>query len=1050
MRMKQLLFTVLVALCCIGYSYGQRTITGIVTDEAGSVLIGANIITKEVPTLGTVTDIDGSFSLQIPANVTTLVVSYTGFSSREIVLTNQASYMIALVEGSLLQEVVVTTFGQTTRERFTGSAATISAEKIGLRPITNVGQVLIGAAAGIQSTFGSGQPGSTPSIRIRGFGSVSSSNDPLYVVDGVPYTGNLVNLHPDDIENVTILKDAASTSLYGSRAANGVVMITTKKGQKGKSEINVKYTRGYSSRSVPEYDRIGPADYYPLMWEAYRNNLMTRAANPLTRDSASTVASRDIVGLLAYNVYNVPGSQLVQKDGKLNPSAQLLYTAEDLDWEKPLMRNGARNELNMNYSGATDKSDYYASFSWTDDVGFLIRSDYERYTGRLNFNTNLKPWLKVGANMSYTYSLSQLADADGNTAFVNPFFFSRGMGPIYPVYAFDPANPGQFLLVDGKKIYDYGNLSALGLPNRPQYGGRHAIAETELNVNNFRRNVVGGRAYADITFLEDFKFTVNAGMDYTNRYDNTSQNPFIGDGAPAGRAYARYFNGTGVNLGQILNYSKNFDKHGVSLLLGHESFHYQENEVEGNRSQVVVLGITDLVNFVTTTSLTSRTDTRAVEGYLARLNYDYNNKYFLSLSARRDGTSRFHADSRWGNFYSAGAAWLLGKEQFIKNIPWINNLKLRASYGATGNEDIGGYYAWQTLYNLNWNNAAEPGILQSRTPGNMNLQWESNNIFDVGLEFSLFKNRIYGIVDYFDRQSSNLLFDVPLPPSTGLTSQTQNVGTMYNRGLELEMNFEPVRTRNFSWVISANFTTFTNKITKMPDSNKEIISGTKKLSEGYGLYDYWLRQWRGVNPVNGEAQYVANVWNAANSWVTEKGDTLSNNINNARFGYNGSAIPDYMGGLSNSFSYKGFTFSVLAVYQIGGLVYDAAYATLMGSGGYGSAKHPDRLLRWQNPGDITNVPRMDVGRTADFDAASDRWLTDGTSLSIRSVNIAYALPTNFAKRMRLANAQFILSGENLAIFTKRKGMNPQSAFTGVTSNEYSYSRTFAGGLSITF
>ena len=408
--MKQFLFLFLF-LISAGFMSAQRTITGTVTDEAGVSLIGANVIVKEAPTMGTITDIDGSFSLQIPSGGATLVISYAGYSTKEIPLTADASYTVTLAEGQLLEEVVVTSFGTTTRERFTGSAASISAEKIGVRPVTNVGQVLTGIAAGVQSTFGSGQPGSAPAIRIRGFGSISSSQDPLYVIDGVPTSVNIANLNADDIENVTVLKDASSTALYGSRAANGVVLITTKKGKKGKNSINVKYTRGQSGRAVPEYDRIGAADYYPIMWESYRNSLAYRAANPIPIATANTNASRDIVGLLAYNVYNVPGAELVSTEGKLNPNAQLLYNAEDLDWEKPLIRNGGRDEVTLNMSGGTEDSDYYFSLGRLEDKGFLIRTSYERYTGRLTFNSKLKSWVKVGANLGYTYSLSEDNDA---------------------------------------------------------------------------------------------------------------------------------------------------------------------------------------------------------------------------------------------------------------------------------------------------------------------------------------------------------------------------------------------------------------------------------------------------------------------------------------------------------------------------------------------------------------------------------------------------------------------------------------------------------------
>ncbi len=1051
--MKQFLFLFLF-LVSAGFMSAQRTITGTVTDEAGVSLIGANVLVKEAPTVGTITDIDGSFSLQIPSGGTTLVISYAGYSTKEIPLTADASYTVTLAEGQLLEEVVVTSFGTTTRERFTGSAASISAEKIGVRPVTNVGQVLTGIAAGVQSTFGSGQPGSAPAIRIRGFGSISSSQDPLYVIDGVPTSVNIANLNADDIENVTVLKDASSTALYGSRAANGVVLITTKKGKKGKNSINVKYTRGQSGRAVPEYDRIGAADYYPIMWESYRNSLAYRAANPIPIATANTNASRDIAGLLAYNVYNVPGAELVSTEGKLNPNAQLLYSEDDLDWEKPLIRNGGRDEVTLNMSGGTEDSDYYFSLGRLEDKGFLIRTSYERYTGRLTFNSKLKSWVKVGANLGYTYSLSEDNDAGGNTNFVNPFFFSRGMGPIYPVYAFDPAKPGTFLLdSNGNKRWDYGNLNALGLPNRPQYGGRHAIAETLMNTNDFRRNVFTGRTYADFSFLKDFKLTLNAGLDYTNRYDNTFQNPEIGDGAPAGRATTRYFNGTSLNLGQILNYKKQINRHTFDVLLGHESFHLQNNELTGSRSQLIAAGNTDLVNFTTTTDLSSITDNRSIEGYFSRLNYDLDEKYFISLSARADGTSRFAPDKRWGTFYSVGAAWRIDQEDFMKNISWVNNLKLRGSFGQTGNEDIGTFYAWQNLYILGSgvNNAAEAGLIQDRAPGNPNLQWETNNAFDVALEFGVFDKKITGTVEYFHKESSDLLFDVPLPFSTGLTSQFANIGTMLNKGIELELNVTPVRTKDFEWTVSANVTAMNNQITKMPETSPTIVSGTKRLEVGRSIQNYYLREFMGVNPATGESEYRAITLNPANSRITAAGDTVTNNINNARFRtMDAEAIPDFYGGFSNSLTYKGLTLSALFVYQLGGKVYDGAYAGLMGTGGYGSSKHPDILNRWQKEGDITNVPRMDNGRTADFNGASDRWLIDGSALSLRSVTLAYNLPKSLLQKVKLANAQFVLSGENLAIWSKRKGMNAFDAFSGVTSNTYSFARTWAGGISLTF
>ncbi|NBB18644.1 SusC/RagA family TonB-linked outer membrane protein [Runella sp. CRIBMP] len=1046
MRKALLLFLLLWGGIAGTYVIAQeKSITGKVVADDGSALPGVNIIIKGT-TRGTNTDAEGNFKINVPANAR-LLFSYVGFTGQEIIVGNQTTLNVKLLpDASNLEEVVVTTFGTAKKTSFTGSAAKIDAEKLGPRPITNVGQALAGSSAGVQATAGSGQPGAAPDIRIRGFGSISSSNSPLYVVDGIPYSADIANISTDDIETITILKDAASTALYGARAANGVVMITTKKGQKGQNTINVKYTKGFSTRALPEYDRVGPADYYPLMWEANRNNFAYRATNPIPMATASANASSGLGAVVGYNVYNVPFAQLVGTDGKLNPSASMIYSADDLNWEKPLMRQGNRDEISLNFSGSGTTSDYFLSLSYLSDKGFLIRSDYERYTARLSVNNQMKPWFKTGANLAATITKSNLADADGNTSFVNPFFFSRGMAPIYPIYAFDPANPSSFLtLENGNRRWDYGNLSALGLPNRPQYGGRHSISETLLNQNYFRRNVLGGRAYAELSFLKNFKFTTNVGADITNRNNVTFGNPEIGDGAPAGRATHEFENVTSYNLSQLLNYTKTFGSHGIEALVGHENYNATDNNLTGSRSQQILDGNYELVNFTTTTNLNSQYNIRRVEGFFSRVNYDYNQKYFLSVSARRDGSSKFYKDVRWGTFYSVSGAWRLDQEDFIKAIPALSMLKLRGSYGQTGNDGGISNYAWQPLYALGWNNATEAGILQSSL-GNTQLEWESSNAFDVALEFGLLKNRISGTIEYFDRRSSNLIFDVPLPLSSGITTVTRNIGTMYNKGIEVELSLVPFRSKEFSWTIDLNATSLKNQITKMPTESPEIIDGTKKLKEGKSLYDFWLREYMGVNSTTGEALYRAVSFQAANSSITEKGDTVTTNVNNARFGYFGTSIPKLTGGFTNTIRYKGFSLSALVVYQIGGKIYDDAYASLMGSG-YHNAKHVDILKRWQNPGDVTDVPRMDAGRTVDFNAASSRWLIDASYLNIRSVTLSYTIPKLFAQKLYIQNAQVYVSGENFFIKSRRSGMNVQQNFGGTTSNVYSTAKSLVMGIS---
>ena len=1050
--MKKLKFLLIMLLFGVGISLSAQTVIkgNIKSDEEKDGLVGASVLVKGT-TQGTVTDVNGNFELNADPQTAVLEISFTGFLTQTVQLGGRTFVEITLEKDArVLEEYVVTTFGTAKKTSFTGAFAKVTAKDLKDRPVTNIIQSLAGSAAGIQTTAGSGQPGTAPTVRIRGFGSISSSNDPLYVVDGVPYSASTANLNSDDIESITVLKDAASTALYGARAANGVVMITTKKGTKDRNTVNVKYTKGFNTRAIPEYDRIGPADYYPIMWESYRNSLAYRATNPLTLAAANTDASAQIGTLLAYNVYNVPKNQLVGTDGKLNPSAQLIYSEDQLDWAKPLIRQGNRDEVNLNFSGGGEKSDYYLSFSYLNDKGFLIRSDYDRYTARMNVNSQVKSWFKTGVNLTATVTKSNQADADGNTTFVNPFFFSRNMGPIYPVYAYDPANPTQVLLKEnGQPRYDYGNLTALGLPSRPQFGGRHAIAETQLNQNFFRRNVLGGRTYAEFSFLKDFKFTANAGVDVTNLNNNTFGNPEIGDGAPAGRATNEFANTTSYNLSQLLNWTKSFGNHNVSALAGHENYNVVDNNLTGSRSQQILEGNIQLINFTTTTNLSSVADIRRVEGFFSRLNYDFNEKYFLSVSARRDGSSKFAKESRWGTFYSVSGAWRLDQEEFMKSISTISSLKLRSSFGQTGNDGGISLYAWQPLFGLGWNNATEAGILQSSL-GNRNLEWETSNSYDVALEFGLFKDRITGIVEYFNRKSTNLIFDVPLPLSTGVATETRNIGSMYNKGVEVELHLEPIRTKDFSWSINLNATKIKNQITKMPEQNPEIISGTKKLKEGSSIYDFWLREYMGVNPANGEAWYRANAFVASNSIILENKDTVTNNVNNARFHYNGSSIPKLTGGVNSTITFKGLSLSALFVYQLGGKVYDGAFAALMGSGGYGSAKSVEILDRWQTPGQVTNVPRMDNARTADFNAASDRWLIDGSYLNIRTVTLSYQLPKAVLNKAKIQNAQIYVSGENFFISARRKGLNAQQNFDGVTSNVFSSAKSLVSGISFTF
>ncbi|MBJ6117289.1 TonB-dependent receptor [Pontibacter sp. BT310] len=1056
---KFLFFVVLILSAVLQDVVAQtKTVTGKVSDQQNGLgLPGVSVIVKGT-SVGTATTADGTYTLNVPADGTTLIFRFIGYVPVERAIGNQGSINVTMaVDSKQLDEVIVVAYGTAEKGTFTGSASQIKTEDLAKRPVTNVVSALTGVAPGIQTTSGGGQPGDGPAIRIRGIGSANSSNTPLYVVDGVPYSGGISNINPDDIASLTILKDAAATTLYGSRASNGVIMITTKTGNKNKSQINLKVVQGVSSRGLEEYERVNAYEYYPLLWESYRNSLVYAAKNPETMDAANIKATDKIKGLLGYNPFNVADNAIVGIDGKINPNAQMIYGAENMDWEKALMRDSRRSDYSMNVNGGTEKSDYYISLGYTNDKGYLIKSDFERYTARLNVNTQAKEWFKTGINFAGTYSTSNQANDASSTGYVNPFYFSRMMGPIYPVYALDPTTGKPILDEKGNKIYDLGNMTQLGLSNRPSNGspGRHVVAETEWNSNDFVRNMISARTFGEIKFLQNFKFTTNLSLDLTNYSGSTYQNKIVGDGAPAGRSSQTKTTTTSYTVNQLLNYNKTFaDVHSVDMLLGHENYALDYNYLYGFRQGQVLDGNTELGNFTTTNSLTSSTDRHRIESYFSRINYSFDERYTLSASYRRDGSSKFSPDYRWGDFWSIGAGWRLDNETFLNLPSWVDMLKIRGSYGEIGNDGIldangnSNYYPYMGLYSVgpSFNNASEPGFLLQTVPS-PELVWEASRSFDFGFDFGLFQ-RVSGSVEYFHRISDNLLFEVPLPLSSGLLSKSENNGTMYNKGVELELNGDVVKTKDFTWDVNFNWTTFKNEFTKLP--SEEQISGSKKWMVGKSIYDYWLREYMGVDPATGEAIYRANIFDETNSKVLANGDTVTNNINNARYHYTGSAIPDFSGGIRNTFTYKNLSLSVLMTYQVGGKVYDSNYASLMSPGSYGQALHKDMLNRWQNPGDITDVPRMDAGRLTDFSSGtSDRWLIDGSHLNIRSVDLTYTVPSAIASKLQLQGARVFLSGENLAMFAKRKGLNPSQSFSGVTSNSYSPSRIISAGLNVT-
>ncbi|MGZ8544921.1 MAG: SusC/RagA family TonB-linked outer membrane protein [Flavisolibacter sp.] len=1027
----------------------NRTISGKVTDDRGAGVPNASITVKGT-TIGTTSGSDGSFSLSIPSDARTLVISSVGLQTQEIPIGTQSTFAVSLREGNdTMTEVVVTVpYGTVRKTSFTGSESTINAKTIQKQQVTSVTRVLEGLIPGIVATNGGGAPGSNADVRIRGIGSVSGSSAPLYVLNGVPYDGSINAISTDDIESVTVLKDAAAAALYGSRAANGVIMITTKKGRKGTAVASASLRQGFMTRGIPEYDRVNSGEYYEVFWEAYRNSYIAQGQTPA---QAGVSASNVLTGTsgLVYNAFNVPGNTLVDPvTGKLNPNAQLLW--ED-SWEDALFRTASRTNANFNVSGGSDRSDYYLSAGFLNEQGILKFSGLKRYNLRLNVNTQATKWLNTGVNVDGAFA-NRNDVPSGGTATTNPFYFTRQMGPIYPVWQRNTTT-GAFVIdpATGKPALDWGTPDQMG--TRPYAGRSNLLGSLDLDERSSNFTNANANTFAEIKFLRNFSLRGTLGVNFFESSNTNYQNNQYGDAAPApglnngGRSTKSAARQISLTGNQVLSWAKDFGNHNVRALVGHENYKLTSWNVSANASGFLFPGRTDLTDGIGPFGpASSSMGTHRIESYFSGVNYDYNDKYLVSLSYRTDGSSRFAEPVRWGNFYSAGIGWRLTQEKFLSNVSWLNELKLKASYGEQGNEDIGLFFPYAVYYGAGTDGTQVTYTPPTR-PANPGLLWETNKTMNVGVDFAMLRNRLQGTIEVFNRVSDNLLFDVPLPPSTGYESVYQNIGTMKNYGIEMQLGYTAVQSRNVNWRIDLNLTHFKNKITKLPEVQRAngIISGTKKLMEGKDIFQFWIREFAGVDASNGDALYYKDVLGTDGKPTGER--TITNVYNEGTQYFQGSAIPKFNGGLTNSVSYKGFELSFLATFAYGGLFYDGNYASIMHRGSAGTHFHKDILDRWQKPGDITNVPRLQ-NAIGGQDGVSTRWLVDGSYLNLKNITLQYTFPGSMANRLFLNGASVFASVDNAWLFTAKKGLDPQRAFAGTADATYTPFRTISVGLNV--
>jgi len=975
-----------------------------------------------------------------------------------------------------LDEVIVVAYGTQKKSSFTGSATVVKAEDIGKVQTTNVANALVGKVTGMQMTSGTGQPGqSNPGMRVRGITSITAGNDPLIILDGVPYSGDLNNLNSMDVESMTVLKDAASTALYGARGANGVIMITTKKGATGEARVQVDVKWGQNSRSMQDYNFVNnPAQYYEMYYGALKSyfgasqedkGLGYSAAQAHILANQNMTAQNDYG--LSYNVYTVPAGQfLIGENGKLNPDATLgrvvSYRGQDYylipdKWLDYAYKNSDRKEYNVSISTGNDKSSFYASAGYLDNTGITTNSDYQRFVSRLKADYQVKPWMKIDANMSYTHFNANSLGEDGvSNSSGNVFAIATQVAPIYPLYIRDGS--GNIMKdANGVTMYDYADNTNAGL-TRPIFPGTNAIADAILNSRYSEGNAFMASGTGEISFLKHFKFSsVNTANVTESRFTDIT-NPYYGQYAPSnGIVYKSHSRTFSYNFQQLLSWTQDFNiVHHASALLGHETYWNKYYTMSAQKSNMFDPNNHEMNGAITDGSPGSYTTAYDTEGFFFRGQYDYDNKYFGSASFRRDATSRFHPDHRWGNFWSAGAAWLLSKETFLDNIEQINMLKYKISYGERGNDNIGNYLYTNTYSIVN--SSGRPAATPNSTRGNEDITWETVGDFNTGFEFDLFNNRLKGSIEYYYRKTTDMLFSFAIPPALGYTQYYANIGDMRNTGVEIELKGEVISTNDITWELSLNITRNDNKIIYLPEERKTTTtsegvqgyaSGNQFIGEGIPLYTFYMAKYAGVNE-KGESQWWKDVLDEDGKVTGREKTTTYSEYTNYLCG---SALPDWFGGFGTQLRVFGFDFSTNFAYQIGGQVYDGNYAAAMASPlatDKGDAFHADLLKAWTPDNTSSDIPRFRFGDQYTA-AASDRFLIDASYLSLQNINAGYTIPTRLCKKLGLERLRIYLAADNIYFWSQRQGLDPRYNFSGGANNTiYAPIRTVSGGLNITF
>lgn len=1055
-RRKLTLFFTCLLLAGVGVAEGQsKSVHGtVLAAEDGEPIIGATVLIKGTTT-GAVTNIDGEFTIPVGNASSVLVISYVGMKSQELPAVN--GMVVKLIsDASELNEVLVVAYGTSTKGTFTGSAGVVSASDIGKRQVSNVTNALSGVVAGVQTLSANGQPGASASIRIRGVGSINASSNPLYVVDGIPFDGDLSSINSNDIESITVLKDAASTALYGARGANGIVMITTKKAASGKSTISIDGKFGVNSRGVKNYDVLTSTkgyleNQYTAIYNAGLYNLGKTADEAYVY--ANNTMTKNSEGGSGYTIYTLPtGGLLMGKDGKLNPAAKLGYSDGKYyytpdNWSDEIFQNNARQEYNLTFSGSQTGFNYYLSVGYLDDQGVINNSGFTRYSGRFKSDYQMRKWLKVGANVSYNNVNSRYPSEQTSTSSSgNAFYIANNIAPIYPLYVRD-ASSKNIMLNSGRKVYDYGDGVSTNY-SRSFMSISNPAGDLTYDKRFYAMNIMNSSWFAEIKPIDRLVITARYGLNVDNTRLNEMSNAYMGQSAASGGTVMQgQYKTVGFNQQYVANYQLNInDDHDVDLTAGYDGYTYSDEKLTAYGTNMYNPEDPFVSNVIDNYSITGSRDNYATEGFFARVNYSYDDRYFGNIAYRRDASSRFSPKNRWGNFWSASGAWMISKESYFNDLKWVNLLKLKASFGEQGNDAIGNYYAYKDQYTVTGSGGIfADGVLTYK--GNPDLTWETSVSYNLGADFALFSQKLNGSIEYFGRKSSDMLYYKPVAGSLGYSSIPMNVGSMTNSGVEIDLSYKLINTKNFKWNANVNGTFIKNKINELhPQLEGVLIDGTRIYEEGYSMYRMYLVEYAGVDKTNGLAQYWAEDVNG--NRIKTSDYSVAQNYKKAT----DNLMPAVYGGFGSGFEAYGFDASVQLAYQLGGKIYDSGYQRLMhgGTSNYaGQNWHTDIKNAWTENNTNTDVPRLNANDKY-ANSTSTRFLTSSDYLSLNNITIGYTIPDKFLKKIDVSRVRVYVVGDNLYLLSARKGLDPRQSYTSATTSVYTSIRTISGGFNITF